>query len=338
MASGQRVGFFFKKTSYKELGMKKYFLSMILLLIILAFHKVSIGYAQQDKNIHAKKLNQMKTTLKKSSDANWSREIERLTGLKGTLDKKENVFKVSFPRSDLAVEVEGIPLSPPMGLTVWAAFKNLDNRVMMMGDMVLREDQVNPVMSLALQNGLEVTALHNHFLGDSPRVMFMHISGMGDLKQIAAAVAEIFTKIKETSAPGEKHTYPTKTSLDPRKIDDILEIKGQLVSGVYKVVIGKFTKMHGLLLGSAMGVNTWAAFSGSDENAVVDGDFVMYESELQPVLRALRRADINVVAIHNHMIGESPRVIFLHYWGIGKTVDLARGIKSALDAQSRRKK
>ena len=315
---------------------------MVFVLMMLAFHEVSIGYAQQDKNIHAKKLNQMKTTLKKSSDANWSREVERLTGLKGTLDKKENVFKVSFPRSDLAVDVEGIPLSPPMGLTVWAAFKNLDNRVMMMGDMVLREDQVNPIMSLALLNGLEVSALHNHFLGDSPRVMFMHISGMGDLNKIAAAVGEIFSRIKETSAPGEKHTYPhidpAKISLDPRKIDDILVIKGQMVSGVYKVVIGKSTKMHGVVLESAMGVNTWAAFAGSDENAVVDGDFVMYESQLQPVLKALRRADINVVAIHNHMIGESPRVIFLHYWGIGKTVDLARGIKSALDAQSRRRK
>ena len=285
-------------------------------------------------------------TLKKFSDVNWCREIERLTGLNGTLDKKEDVFKVSFPRLDLEVNVEGIKLSPPMGLTVWAAFKNLDKKVMMMGDMVLREDQVNPVMSVALSNGLEVTALHNHFFYDSPKIMFMHIVGMGDVKKIARAVGEVFAKIKETSTSKENSfavkidpkVDSAKVLLYPKKIDDILVVKGQMMSGVYKVVIGKSTKMHGVELGIAMGVNTWAAFAGNDENAVVDGDFVVRDSELQPVLKALRAANINIVAIHNHMVEESPRLIFIHYWATGKTVDLARGIKSALDAQSKKRK
>ncbi len=327
--------------------MKREILSMGVALLgfsvsILIFDGKSIVHAAPEKNIHAKKLHQMKTTLKKFSDTNWCREIERLTGFKGTLDKKENVFKVSFPRSDIIVDVSGVKLSPPMGLTVWAAFKNLDKKVMMMGDIVLREDQVNTVMSVALANDLKVTALHNHFMGDSPKIMFMHIGGMGEVKKIAAAVGEVFAKIKETStvkeAPLDVRIDAAKTSLDPKKIDDILAVKGQMISGVYKVVIGKNTKMHGLQVGSAMGVNTWAAFAGSDESAVVDGDFVMHESELQPVLKALRGADINIVAIHNHMVEESPRVIFVHYWATGKTVDLAKGIRAALDAQSRAKK
>jgi hypothetical protein len=259
-------------------------------------------------------------------------QIEQLTGAKGKLDDKEGVFKVSVPRSDLRVVAGGVHLTPPMGLTTWAAFTKSGEHTMMMGDMCMTEDQVNPVMSVALDNGLEVTALHNHFFWDSPKVMFMHIGGMGDEAKLATAVGKVFAKIKETT--GGKAAGPTidpaKTSLDPTKIEAVLGIKGELASGVYKVTIGRTTKMDGHAVGKTMGVNTWAAFAGSDELAIVDGDFAMMESELQGVLKALRGANLDVVAIHQHMTGEQPRVMFLHYWGIGRTTDLANGLKAAL--------
>lgn len=267
-----------------------------------------------------------------------TQKIEQLTGLKGKLDEKEDVFKVSLPRNDLAVTVAGVKASPPMGLTCWAAFKRVGGHVMMMGDTVLTENQVNPVMSVALENGLEVTALHNHFFEDSPRVMFMHIGGMGDEEKLAAAVGKVYVKVKETM--GGKGNFPVvnldpaNTSLDPKKIDSALGRQGELSNGVYKITIGRTTKMNGHDMGNAMGVNTWAAFVGSDDKAVVDGDFAMLESELQNVLKALRKANINIVAIHNHMTMESPRIIFLHFWGVGKTTDLAKGLKAPLETQN----
>src|SRR3954464_14461780 len=165
--------------------------------------------------------------------------IEQLTGAKGKLDEKENVFKVSMPRSDLAVTAGGVKLTPPMGLTCWAAFTKAGDHTMVMGDQVLLEDQVNPVMSVALENGLEVTALHNHFFWDSPKVMFMHIGGMGDEQKLAAAVGKVFAKIKETAGgKGETVKADIDTSasnIDPKKIEALLGHKGQLDKGVYKV-------------------------------------------------------------------------------------------------------
>jgi hypothetical protein len=265
--------------------------------------------------------------------------IERLTGVKGELNETEGAFKVSVPRTDLDINVAGVKMTPPLGLTSWAAFQRAGEQIMVMGDMVLLEDQVNPVMSVALAHGLEVTALHNHFFWDSPKVMFMHIGGMGDEARLAGAVGKVFSTIKDTSGgKGEVprvELSPAQTSLDPKAIEDILGMKGQLANGVYKVTIGRTTKMHGHEVGNTMGVNTWAAFAGSDEKAIVDGDFIMFEPEVQPVLKALRGAGINIVAIHHHMIEESPRTVFLHYWGVGPTRELAKGLKAALDTQSK---
>jgi hypothetical protein len=209
------------------------------------------------------------------------------------------------------------------------------NATMVMGDTVVTEGQVNAVMSAALDNSLAVTALHNHFLWESPRVMFMHIAGTGDQSTLASAVGKVFAKIKETS--GETHepttsVDPAKTTLDPKVIEGVLGRKGDLSNGVYKITIGRTTKMHGHTVGNTMGVNTWMAFAGSDDQAIVDGDFAMLESELQGVLKAMRGAGINIVTIHNHMTDEQPRIMFLHYWGVGSTTDLAKGLKAALAA------
>ncbi len=265
--------------------------------------------------------------------------IEQLTGVKGTWTESEGVFKVGLPRNDIAATVAGVKMSVPMGLGCWAAFQACEHGVMVMGDNVLQEDQVNPVMSVALDNGLEVTALHNHFLWDSPRIMFMHISSMGDEEMLAAAVGKVFAKIRETA--GGKGTAPkadidaSKSTLDGKKIEEVLGQKGEaLAGGVFKVTIGRTISMYGHEVGNLMGINTWASFAGSDEKAICDGDFVMTEAELQPVLKALRGAGINIVAIHNHMTFEQPRAIFLHFWGVGPAAGLAKGLKAALVAQS----
>lgn len=262
-------------------------------------------------------------------------KIERLTGAKGALDEKEGVFKVSVPRQDLKVTVGRIEVSPPMGLTSWAAFTRAHGRTMVMGDMVVLEDQVSPVMDAALENGLDVTALHNHFSGDSPKVMFMHLGGVGEEEKLAAAVGKVLARIRETAerkpAPPPAGVDPAGTTLDSREIEAILGRKGSFAGGVYKLVIGRRTTMHGVEVAGAMGVNTWAAFAGTAERASVDGDFAVLEGELQAVLRALRAASIDVVAIHHHMTLESPRIVFLHYWGVGSARELAKGLRAALD-------
>jgi hypothetical protein len=261
--------------------------------------------------------------------------IESLTGAKGALDAKEGVFKVSLPRADIKATVAGVRMTPPLGLTAWAAFTRTGKHTMVMGDIVLLEDQVNPVLSAALDAGLEVTALHNHFFWDNPKIMFMHVGGMGEEKVLARAVGKVFARLKETAGgKGEilrADVDPAKTTLSPAKIEAVLAHKGELKDGVYRVVVGRTTKMAGHTVGKQMGINTWAAFAGSDDHAVVDGDFAMLEAELQPVLKALRAGHIDIVAIHNHMTGESPRVMFLHYWGVGTTETLAQTIKAALD-------
>jgi hypothetical protein len=259
--------------------------------------------------------------------------------LKGTYNADEHVFKVSKPRDDVKVTVDRLPMAPFMGLTSWAAFTPMGKEAMVMGDTVLFEDEVNPVMSAALDAGLEVTALHNHFFFDQPRVYFMHIGGMGDLKHLAAGVRAVYDRIGEirSAHPQPEAAFagdiaqPSKITAAP--IEQALGAKAQSKDGMVKVMLGRPAKMHGASIGNEMGVNTWAAFAGDDDHAVVDGDFAMREDELQPVLKAMRSAGINIVAIHQHMTHEEPRIMFLHYWGKGKAADLAKGVRSALDAQ-----
>ncbi len=269
-------------------------------------------------------------------------KIDQITGAKGAYTPDEDVHKVSFPRTDVKVTVDRWPMHPFMGITSWAAFTSGGGHqeAIVMGDLVVFEDEVNPVMSAALDSGLEVTALHNHFFFDAPKVMFMHIGGGGSVEKLAAGVRKALDQVREirSAAPAPASQFPgppvpEKSSISAAAIDGILGVKGQSNAGMYKAVIGRKATMHGREVGNQMGVNTWAAFAGSDDNAFVDGDFAMVESELQAVLKALRKAGINVVAIHNHMTDEEPQYVFLHYWGKGPAAALARGLKSALDTQ-----
>ena len=256
--------------------------------------------------------------------------IEQLTGLKGKLDEKEGVFKVSYPRADIKARVAGVRLTPPLGLTAWAAFSGGGAHTMMMGDMVLTEDQVNPALSAALDNGLEVTALHNHFFWDSPKVMFMHIGGLGQEAKLAEAVGKVIARLQQPGEVPAADIDPAKSTLDAARLDAAFGKKGDYQDGVYKATWGRTTRMHQMTMGNTMGVNTWAALAGSNEKAVIDGDFAMLEGELQNVLKTLRHAGIDIVAIHSHMTGETPRVLFLHYWGIGPAEELARAVRAAL--------
>jgi hypothetical protein len=268
--------------------------------------------------------------------------IDGITGAKGAYTAGEDVHRVAFPRTDVKVTVDRWPLHPFMGLTSWAAFTAAGDGVMVMGDLVLFEDEVNPVMSAALEAGLEVTALHNHFFYDSPRVMFMHIGGQGPAEKLAGGVRRALDRVQEVRAANPTPAaqfggppVPEKSSLTAGVIDQILGVKGQTNAGMYKMAIGRKATMHGRAIDNQMGVNTWAAFAGSDDNAFVDGDFAMLASELQGVLKTLRRAGINIVAIHNHMTHEQPPYVFLHYWGKGQAAELARGLRAALDTQGK---
>jgi hypothetical protein len=242
------------------------------------------------------------------------------------------------------VTVDGTPMPPFMGLTSWAAFKPgvKDGAAMVMGDMVLFQDEVNPAMSTALDSGLAVTALHNHFFYDEPKVYFMHVGGEGDTQKLAGAVRKVQDKVKEIRAASAQpargfggRPLAAKSAVTAAPLARTLGAKATEKDGMVKFTVGRTAKMPcGCEVGKEMGVNTWAAFYGADDHAFVDGDFATFEGELRPVLKALRAGGINVVAIHNHMEGETPRVIFLHYWGVGPAADLAKGVKSALDAQS----
>jgi hypothetical protein len=265
-------------------------------------------------------------------------KIDSLTGLKGKLNEKEGVYRVSFPRTDIKVAVDGWAMPPFMGLGTWASFTTGSHtEAMVMGDTVLFEDEVNPAMSAAFDNGLSVTALHNHFFFDHPKVYFMHIEGQGTVEELATAVRKIYDKTKEIRAanPQPRDSFganllPEKSSITAEPLNKIFGMSSDANNGMVKFTIGKPATMHGVKIDKDMGVNTWVAFAGTDENALVDGDFAVAEDELQGSLKALRRAGINIVAIHSHMTHETPRVLFFHYWGRGSAKELAEAIKTAL--------
>jgi hypothetical protein len=268
-------------------------------------------------------------------------KIEDLTGLKGTMNEEEKVFKVSLPRGDLGVTVDEWKMPAFMGLTTWAAFTDgKASEAMVMGDLVLMQDEVNPAMSALLDAGLSVTALHNHFFYDETKAYFMHIGGEGSTEQLAKGVRAALDKVKEIRSASPKPAksfggrIPEKSSITVAPLIAALGGKPQEKDGMVKFVFGRKAKMAcGCEVGKEMGVNTWAAFAGTDDDAVVDGDFCVLESELQPTLKSLRAGGTNIVAIHHHMIMEEPRYIFLHYWGRGRSADLAATLKSALQVQ-----
>ena len=250
-------------------------------------------------------------------------------------DFKDGVLKVNIPRNDLKMTVQGISTPTPFGFGGWVSFtKTTDGSEVMMGDLVLLQDEVNPVMSALLDNGIEVTALHNHFFWDDPLVFFMHVHGMGKAADLAGRVKPAFDLIGHVQPPTVAPLSSGGAAIDTAKIAQIVGHTGEQSGTVYKITVGRddlAMKDHGAKINARMGLNTWAAFYGTQEDAVVAGDIAMLESEVTQVLKSLSKNGIDVVAIHHHMTEEKPLVIFLHYWGRGPAEKLANSFKAALD-------
>ena len=252
-------------------------------------------------------------------------------------DYKDGVLKVNVPRTDVAVSVAGVATPTAFGFGGWIALTKGDHGDVMMGDLVLTEEEVGPVMSAVLDNGLDVTALHNHFFYDAPRIFYMHVHGHGIAGDIATRIAPALALLgkaaprRGSAAPAGS---PIEGTLDAAKLAKIVGHEGEQTGAVYKITIARPDiplKEMGAPINARMGLNTWAAFYGRDSDAVVAGDVAMRAAEVTPVLKTLRANGIEVVAIHHHMTGSEPTVYFLHYWGRGSAEKLASAVRAAID-------
>jgi Domain of Unknown Function (DUF1259) len=260
-----------------------------------------------------------------------------LTTLGKQGDFKDNVLKVNIPRNDVKVTVAGVATPTPFGFGGWVAMTKGDGgQQVLMGDLVLLQDEVNPVMSALLENGFDVTALHNHFFWDEPRMFYMHLHGHGSAAELSNRLKPALERIGKPGAPAASSAAATAPSnpLNTAKLVEIVGAQGEQNGAVYKFTLGrsdlKVTEM-GATINARMGLNTWAAFTGTNEKAAIAGDVAMLESEVTPVLKALRKNGLEVVAIHHHMTGDRPMIIFLHYWGTGPADKLAVGFKAAVN-------
>ena len=260
-------------------------------------------------------------------------DVLRFLDRKG--DFKTGVLKVNIPRSDLKISIQGFSTPTPFGFGGWIALsKSIDGSDVMMGDLVLLGEEVNPVMSALLDNGIDVTALHNHFFWDDPHVYFMHVHGLGKAADLARRVKPGLDLIGHVVPSAAAPASGTGTPLDTEKLATLIGHPGEQSGAVYKITIGRddiAMKDHGAAINTRMGLNTWAAFVGTQGDAAIAGDIAMLENEVTPVLKALRKNGLTVVAIHHHMTEDRPVVIFLHYWGRGPAEKLATGFKAALD-------
>jgi hypothetical protein len=255
-------------------------------------------------------------------------EVENILGVAGQIQEGAVVF--SFPRSDIKVVIDGDPVPTALGFGSWTAWKVMGNDFMVMGDLVLLEKEINPVISALAEANINVTALHNHFIGEEPRIMYMHIGGMGPAATLANGVRNALDK---TGTPKTKASASAPVlALDTKRIEEIIGHPGKAGGGVFKITLGRpGVKMGGVELTASMGLNTWAAFAGTDERAYVAGDVAMTAPEVQKVIRELRKGGINIAAVHNHMLDEAPRIFFLHYWGKGPAEKLAETVQGAFD-------
>ena len=267
--------------------------------------------------------------------------IEQVTGMKGT--EKNGEYKITVPQNDLGITVDGFKIIPPMGLGSWIAFTPCADSVMMMGDIILAENDVAPVQQEVIRQGLSITAIHNHFVRNRPNVLYMHIDGFGNAPKVATMAKAVFDKVKEVRGrdPRSVKADSVVNTLNIPELDAIMGYQGEMGKGVYKYTIGRpdiTLTEHGIPVSSFMGFNTWAAWQGTPERAAVAGDFTMLENEVAPVIKTLVESGIEVVAVHNHMVHEEPKVFFLHYWGVGNALKLAKGLRAALDQGGKAKK
>lgn len=262
--------------------------------------------------------------------------IERIIGIKGKANNGE--YKITIPQNDLSIMVDGFKIIPAMGLGTWIAFTPSHDGTMVMGDIVVTETDLKPVQQEIIRQGLTITAIHNHFVRNHPNVMYMHLGGSGRLDSISHKAKAVLEKVKVVRgadpSTGTASNETVQNTLDTKRLDEILGHKAEMSKGVYKYTIGRpdvNLREHGVPVSTFLGFNTWASFQGTSEKAAVAGDFTMLEDEVAPVIKALVENGIEVVAVHNHMVHEQPRVFFLHYWGVGNAEQLAKGLRAALD-------
>lgn len=296
---------------------------LFLSIVVFLFQQPVFAQHKEKRKLKNEKLQPLDTTA-----------IERITGIKGKYNNGE--YKITIPQNDLNVEVDGFKIIPPMGLGTWIAFTPSHDGTMIMGDIILTETDLKPVQQEVIRQGLTITAIHNHFVRNHPNVMYMHIGGSGKTEDMAQKAKAVLDKVTEARGhnPAAASVADVLNSIDSKKLDDMLGYKGDMSKGVYKYTIGRpdvVLKEHGVTVTTFFGFNTWAAFQGSPEHAAVAGDFTMLEDEVAPVIKALIENGIEVVAVHNHMVHEQPRIFFLHYWGVGNAEQLAKGLKAALD-------
>lgn len=306
--------------------LEKNLLPFLLAALLMAF--IQISFAQNS--------NQKSTTGMSRFKPIDTTAIEQIMGIKGKANKGE--YKITVPQNDLDITVDGFKIIPAMGLGTWVAFTPSANGAMVMGDIILTETDLKPVQQEVIKQGLTITAIHNHFIRNHPNVVYMHIGGSGTVEMMAQKAKAVLDKVKEVRgsdpSKGTASSEAVNNSIDTAMLNKILPYKAEMSKGVYKYTIGrpdvKLTE-HGVAVSTFMGFNTWAAFQGTPEKAAVAGDFTMLEDEVEPVLKALIENGIEVVALHNHMVHEKPRIFFLHYWGVGSAEQLAKGLKAAID-------
>ena len=270
-----------------------------------------------------------------STSAEW-KAVEQAMGKAGAMQPGE-VLKFSFPRSDLKVTAAGVQVKPALALGSWVAFKKMGDHAMAMGDLVLTEDEVSPVMMKLQQGGIEHTALHNHVLNESPRVMYMHISATGDPVKIAQSIHAALALSRTPLGAPAASAPPQELGIDTKQLDQIIGFSGKANGGVYQFGVPRAEKIMagGMEVPPSMGLATAINFQPTGGGkAAITGDFVMVASEVNPVIRALRENGIEVTALHSHMLDESPRLFFMHFWANDDAVKLARGLRAALDKMS----
>jgi hypothetical protein len=270
--------------------------------------------------------------------ANDFKAVEEALGRSGQ-PQADGAYKFGLPRGDLKVTVDGVQVKPALALGSWVAFSSPGQDAMVMGDLVLPEDEVSPVMLALQENGLQVTALHNHLLYETPRVMYMHIAGHGNAVKLAGAIKQVIALTK-TPAPSQPASTTPTIDLDTAAIDQVLGYKGKVNGGVYQVVAPRSENVSdaGMPVPGSMGVGTAMNFQPTGERkAAITGDFVLLSSEVNPVIKALRQNGIQVTAIHSHMLEEQPRLFFMHFWANDDSLKLAKGLRAALDQTNSKK-
>ena len=263
----------------------------------------------------------------------WS-AVEQAIGRAGQV-QGDGAYKIGLPRGDMKVTVEGVALKPALALGSWVAFSSLGADAMMMGDLVLAEDEVPPVMASLQDNGIEITALHNHVLHESPRVMYMHIAGHGDAAKLAGAVKQAVSLTRTPApSPAPAASAQPNIDIDTAAIEEALGHKGKVNGGVFQVGVPRAESITeaGMKIPASVGLSTALNFQPTGGGkAAITGDFVLLSSEVNNVIKALRQNGIQPTAIHSHMLQEQPRLFFMHFWANDDAVKLARGLKQALD-------